>query len=1382
MNEQAQALAQQGRHADALELGKQAVEALRALLPPGDLNLAVAITNLGFYYANVNQWRAALACYTEGLQLKLAREGPDSPGCATTMFHVARCHAALGEIDPAVENYGDAIRIFESHPAANPAFHLRALKQLASLLEGAGRNGEALPVLRKGIRLAAARAGAGDRESYASLNELCVACISERDLDELSIALAETSGEVKAWLYLDTLAADLVERARPRATAIPATPDDPEWLRDQKAATQAVSQQLDTAPALAQKAYETATRKFGARSVAAALSSNLVAVSHQERGRVEEALPWLTECLEAMRATVPRGEPVYSTLLRDTARALRELKRFDEARVLLREAIEIERARPAVNPRALALAIHDLGDSFASARDPAAAAAAFDEAIAALPPDDQLRDVLEIRSRASTWIVVSKSEMRPEHKATLASLAARQANATPALLAEAESLQAETRPYLHQKSLEAMMLLSLTGRLRFDLGQKDEGLSILERARQIARLNHPEMAAGFASEALARAYSAVGRDREAEPVWAETVDFFTRRLGASDSRTLDALNARGLALFHIGRYAESEKLLSDACNELRKQSANGRDLAVAIGNLAVVYRHDGKFKEAEPLYDESTELVRQACGEDSEDYAKAINNAALFCQEFGLDEKARNLYEKALAILDRIGPPQSAERARVLNNLALLLSDFGDHQRAEQLLLEACAIRRSVLGEGHFDYQSSLHNLGCVLHSLGRDREALATLTEALELKEKTAGPDQVTAAFSLSLMAEVCDGLGETERARALFERSTAIRKKALGDRHPATAKALGMLAQFHWLHGEIDPARARFAEALEIFRYLVRDLFPGMTESERAHYWDEIRIVFEVFTIFALDVFAGHPEVAGDLYDLQLFSRALVLESVVDARRSVAASHDPELRSLYEKWLAKKRELASSVTVRGAPLRQGAEELAAEADQLEKELARTWRPFARKAALAEATWRDVQRRLGPGDAAIEIVWARRGQHPAAKESVYAALVLRPDTVDGPRLIEIGATDVLEGEALERYRETAGTISTASYRDYWESLARELPGITRAYLSPDGVYGLVDLNVLYDGERFLLDALDLRVVTCTRELLEDPAPGTGSRTAALFGRPSYDRAPAEPVVSETSAADGPAQSPSLRFNDLPGTETEVREIETVLRGSEWEVVVFLREQACRAALRRVRSPQLLHLATHGFFLDSGNTRYQRPDGETMLLSDEQSGTPQAGRAAFEQVLSESGWRKQSGIVELRAADRFGLILNPLFRGGLALAGASMGASGDDGLFTAYEASSLDLGETQLVTLSACESARGVARTGEGVIGLGRAFRAAGARYVLAAVWPVDDTIARELMRSFYSGWLAAGDLRQAFRASVQDLRARYQLPMLWSGFVLVGR
>lgn len=140
-----------------------------------------------------------------------------------------------------------------------------------------------------------------------------------------------------------------------------------------------------------------------------------------------------------------------------------------------------------------------------------------------------------------------------------------------------------------------------------------------------------------------------------------------------------------------------------------------------------------------------------------------------------------------------------------------------------------------------------------------------------------------------------------------------------------------------------------------------------------------------------------------------------------------------------------------------------------------------------------------------------------------------------------------------------------------------------------------------------------------------------------------------------------------------------------------------------------------------------------------------------------------------------------------------MLRSGLFFAGASRTLCGhapvgglDDGVLTAYEASTLDLQGSELVVLSACETGRGQSRPGEGVFGLRRAFQEAGARCVLISMWQVPDQETSVLMAGFYKHWLSTGDKHQALQLAQQELRSTLKtqgrdVPFYWGAFVLVG-
>jgi CHAT domain-containing protein len=198
----------------------------------------------------------------------------------------------------------------------------------------------------------------------------------------------------------------------------------------------------------------------------------------------------------------------------------------------------------------------------------------------------------------------------------------------------------------------------------------------------------------------------------------------------------------------------------------------------------------------------------------------------------------------------------------------------------------------------------------------------------------------------------------------------------------------------------------------------------------------------------------------------------------------------------------------------------------------------------------------------------------------------------------------------------------------------------------------------------------------------------------------------------------------------AIRFDRLAGTRTEVELAGKMLVGS-----VLLDRQATEEAVKRAVRPEVLYLATHGFFL---------PDQE---MPSEEMGGPRG-------VL----------IGEERPPGPKARIENPLLRCGLALAGANhrdsvpAGSGADDGILTGMEVAGLDLWGTKLVVLSACETGIGDIKQGEGVMGLRRAFLLAGARRVLATLWRVPDEQTQELMTDFIRRWQAETQKRSEVR------------------------
>jgi CHAT domain-containing protein len=244
-------------------------------------------------------------------------------------------------------------------------------------------------------------------------------------------------------------------------------------------------------------------------------------------------------------------------------------------------------------------------------------------------------------------------------------------------------------------------------------------------------------------------------------------------------------------------------------------------------------------------------------------------------------------------------------------------------------------------------------------------------------------------------------------------------------------------------------------------------------------------------------------------------------------------------------------------------------------------------------------------------------------------------------------------------------------------------------------------------------------------------QFLENKSPVSASkRNAVLMGDPVFD------VDVDAPRERGVALN---HFSGLPGTQAELRAIDQVLKGHSWKTSLFMKNAATETNLKAVHSPTILHLASHGFF-----------SSEMVALNAE----------AKKEFLFHSG-------IVLTGANR-------------SLATGST-AFQNDGIVTAFEVMNIDLTNTQLVVLSACETGLGKIENGEGVFGLQRSFMQAGARNVLISLWKVDDELTKDLMIKFYQYLTLGHSLSQSLKHAQLDQARLVSDPSSWGGFILVG-
>ncbi|WP_421796098.1 tetratricopeptide repeat protein [Haliscomenobacter sp.] len=870
-------------------------------------------------------------------------------------------------------------------------------------------------------------------------------------------------------------------------------------------------------------------------------------------------------------------------------------------------------------------------------------------------------------------------------------------------------------------------------------------------------------------------YEDMGNIQKAESFYLEAMAIRERALGKEHPDYATSLNSLGIIYMDMGQYEKAEQLY------LRAKTIWGKSLgkkhpnyAKSLNNLAILYENTGKFEQAELLYLEALDIAGKSLGKEHPDYATNLNNLASLYLAMGDFDKAEQLFLETKAIWGKALGKEHTDYARCLNNLAVVYKKKSNYDKAEQLYLEAKEIYGKALGKEHPYYAESLNNLAGLYGAMGQYEKAEPLLLEAKTIWGKALGKEHPDYAKSLSNLAIVYGETGNYEKAEALYLEAKAIYGKVLGRENPEYAENLKNLAILYSLDmGEQEKAEPLYLELSQINRHLAEKAMHHLSEREMNSFLNEFSDGLDNALAFVRR--SASPKRVSDCFDNALFYKGFLLNAANRSRTLVlsnpAAAENFNLLKSYERRLA--AQYAQPVADRDST---SLADLEAKANNLEKDLARTVAGFGQ--ALRQVKWQEIQKSLKPGEAAIEFVSYRFYRKKQTDSMLYAALVLLPGT-DAPKFIPL-----FEEKQLTTLLKTEGNPQPAFYNDLyaaakkgdqlynliWKSISAALPQGTTVYCSPSGLLHRINLGAIPtpDGKT-LAEKHRLSTLGSTRQLVVPPVPTTQqSATAQLYGGIQYDAIPTVAANTPLKLEDLAAQrglvftqnDSTLRgenWNYLRWTEVEISAAANVMKSKgitpTLKKGIEATEESFKALGQGSPSPRVLHLATHGFFF---------PDPK----------------------------ESKSGEVKTIGEKTFKVSNNPMIRSGLVLAGGNhawktgkpLRPGLEDGILTAYEISQMNLANTELVVLSACETGLGDLVGNEGVYGLQRAFKIAGARYLIMSLWQVPDFQTQVFMTAFYKHWLEdKKTVPEAFRATQTELRGRYSGEAFkWAGFVLV--
>ncbi|MEC4850779.1 MAG: CHAT domain-containing tetratricopeptide repeat protein, partial [Jaaginema sp. PMC 1079.18] len=720
-----------------------------------------------------------------------------------------------------------------------------------------------------------------------------------------------------------------------------------------------------------------------------------------------------------------------------------------------------------------------------------------------------------------------------------------------------------------------------------------------------------------------------------------------------------------------------------------REQAFGEDhpsVATSLNDLAALYQRMGNYSEAEPLVQRALAIREQAFGEDHPSVATSLHNLAALYQNMGNYSEAEPLYQRALAIREQASGRNHLDVARTLNGLAVLYQDMGNYSEAEALHQRALAIKEQALDSDHPSIARTLNGLAALYRDMGNYSEAEPLFQRALAIREQALGSDHLDVANSLHNLAELYQDMGNYSEAEPLKQRTLAIVEQVLGNNHPIVATSLNRLALLYQAQGDITSATDYLNRSLSIRENNLSLIFTTGSEAQKQAYMNTFSGTTHGAISLHLQDAPNNPEAAQIALTTLLRRKGRILDALTENIQLIRENLTPENQNILDQLAATRTQLANLIynkpeNLRGEAYKTQVANLKAEANQLEAELSRRSAEF--RTISQPVTIAAIQQQIPTDAALVELTLyypydakTDRFGHPR-----YAAYILQ--ATGTPQWVDLGEAAPINAVAKDLQESLASQDSSL---DVLQETARQLDSMlmqpiraklgnkTHILLSPDSQLNLIPFAALVDeNNQYLVENYQITYLTTGRDLLRLQNQQQPRQSSVIVANPNYD----EPGVNNSQVASTRGSNrlisgiDVLIFDPLPGTAEEADAIRPLLPN----VTVLTEAKATEQAIKQVEAPRILHIATHGFFVDVDLVAPAANPFENIGDLGLQAG-PDTDTSPPAPVNKE----------------------NPLLRSGLALAGFNTRSSGgsEDGALTALEVAGLNLRGTQLVVLSAC--------------------------------------------------------------------------------------
>lgn len=833
----------------------------------------------------------------------------------------------------------------------------------------------------------------------------------------------------------------------------------------------------------------------------------------------------------------------------------------------------------------------------------------------------------------------------------------------------------------------------------------------------------------FAADAL---NSFMRRDyNQAIPLLHKVIEHYQTNRPTDYIHLASWMKSLGMAYMYVGDYNNSEKTYMSTIEFLESKNLQKEKVyRMVLDALSVLYAQLQNYEKAVIFNTQAKTLYEQAL-DFGDDYVQCISNCALCHNGLGHNATAKMMLNVALR-----QAKQNLSDTTVISTSLKELEQFSNRPFDTKSMDNNYYIQTRII-----PYVTLLSNSSVVYSDLGYFSEAVRTIKESIAVSEEYGLKEPLP-----------YNNMGTLYLYRSKFQQSVEWFLKSYElCKTPYESDEIGMNTALG-LYLSKDSTVSNFCSDIsKKMRKNIQDMFAFMSGEERSIYWKHFENYLPMLNLIIYE--SGDLNTFATIYDNILETKGLLLRSTNNIRDAILNSGNKDDVADYAKIGQLKQQLLNE---KDNELRTSIKN---EIEVIDKRLTQHVNAYADFTSSKAIQWRDVRDVLSNGEVAIEfynipVVWGLDSIQTMNGEPRYCAVILSND-YEYPHIIALCKESQLEELDKEDLYET-----DSIYNLVWKPLEEELKGVRNIYFAADRELHKIGIEyaLMPNGEN-MGDKYNLYRLSSTRVLAENRAERR-KENAVLYGGLRYDIGKEE-LIAESRSGDYHPTTTSRAFSAdnarygvkyLPGTLEEVKEISQNFSISPRLVTDIRGTEESFKSL--AGSPiDIIHLATHGFFWNEDDAKKRN----------------------YVTFLSNT---KNLHSDEDKALTRSGLFFSGA---NLGLRGESLPNDVEDGVLTALELSNINLGHVDMVVMSACESGLGET-SGEGVFGLQRGFKLAGANTLLMSLWKVDDTATQILMSNFYKNYLSGKTKQESLKLAQQSLRntPEYSAPEYWAAFILL--